>query len=253
MKSIIILFLTIFFCNTSFASKVFEIHFLVKDAYTEEPVKNAAIEVSFEKKGVFKQLGIGQTDTAGIVVIPNISGAVIHIKVTSPHADFANKEFDYFTNRGKDCHLKLMMYPSESQLERWLMREDQNYGRNDEGSLSEDANDMDYVFGCLKENYTPAFYDSTATSTATLNYFRKNLHYPLESSEQSEQGRVFARFIIEKDGKLSHIEIIHGVSPCIDQEAIRLLRSMDLWSPAKCSGQRIRTRAELMINFELEY
>ena len=248
-KIILLIFLGTVF--QSFASKVFDVHFSIDDAYTSEPMAHVEIEVSVEKKGEYKQLGIGKTDATGKLELKNIDGSIVHIKVVSPNDNYANKEFDYFTNRGKDCRLKLSMYPSEAQLQRWLTMENANYGLSTVGSLDAQASDFDFAFGCDKDFYVEAFYDSIGT--AAQNYFKKNLRYPLESLEQGEQGRVFAKFVIEKDGKLSHIEIIRSVSPTIDQEAIRLLRSMDLWNPAKCSGQKIRTRGELSINFELEY
>jgi len=251
MKKLIIL--SIFLSNFlySFAGKVFDVHFVITDAYTSQVMSNVAVEISTEKRGVLKPLGNGISNELGELEIKNIEGSIIHIKVVSSDPNYAIKEFDYFTNRGKDCRLKLSMYPSEVQLNNWLTMENNNYGLPYEGSLALDASDFDFAFGCDKDYFVEAFYNDN--SLEIQKYFKKEMRYPLESLEQGEQGRVFAKFIIEKDGKLSHIELTRGVSPAIDQEAIRLLRSMDLWNAAKCKGQYIRTRGEAVINFELQY
>lgn len=78
-----------------------------------------------------------------------------------------------------------------------------------------------------------------------------NVQYPQTSIEMDEQGRVYLSFVVESDGSISNIAIERGVSPDLDREAKRLVRSMPKWTPGEAGGRKARTRCRLPINFTL--
>lgn len=82
-----------------------------------------------------------------------------------------------------------------------------------------------------------------------INWLSDNFVYPELDIEMGNQGIVYIQFIVEKDGSISDIEIIRGVSDGIDKEARRLLRKSPKWLPGKVSGLEVRTRLKLPINF----
>jgi periplasmic protein TonB len=65
------------------------------------------------------------------------------------------------------------------------------------------------------------------------------------------QGTVFATFIIERDGKLTEIEILQGVSPELDNETIRVINLMPDWVPGKQGGEPVRVQFTLPVRFVL--
>lgn len=79
-----------------------------------------------------------------------------------------------------------------------------------------------------------------------------NIKYPLEAIRKGIQGKVYADFIVEKDGSTSHFSIIRGVSPSLDQEVLRLLGTMPKWKPGKNKGKAVRVKWTLPVSFKLD-
>ena len=78
-----------------------------------------------------------------------------------------------------------------------------------------------------------------------------NIIYPETSRERGEQGSVNVAFVIERDGSITNVEIIRGVSPELDREAMRLVSSMPNWSPALIKGKLVHSRCSVGIKFKL--
>ena len=83
-------------------------------------------------------------------------------------------------------------------------------------------------------------------------FIKKTLQYPLEEKVQKHVGVVYVEFLVEKDGKISQIQIIKGVSPTMDQEAMRIIKMMPNWVPAQLNGAPINSKYVLPIKFELK-
>ena len=80
-----------------------------------------------------------------------------------------------------------------------------------------------------------------------MKYITKNLHYP-ESAIKNNAGRLTISFIVEKDGTLSHIEIIRCNDENLSVEGVRLIKSMPKWEPGKKDGNIVRVKYILPIN-----
>ncbi len=63
--------------------------------------------------------------------------------------------------------------------------------------------------------------------------------------------KVFLRFIVLKDGSIVNINVIRGAydHPECDAEAIRVVKSMPNWIPAKISGQPVNSYFNLPVRF----
>ena len=83
-------------------------------------------------------------------------------------------------------------------------------------------------------------------------FIANNIQYPQIDLERENQGRVFVEFIVEKDGSLSNVKVLRGVSEGLDREARRVIRGMPNWKPGESSGQIVRCRARLPILFVME-
>lgn len=82
-------------------------------------------------------------------------------------------------------------------------------------------------------------------------WISKNIIYPQLSINNKEQGRVFAQFVVEKNGSISNIQIMRGVTPSLDAEVIRVFKKMPKWKPAKVKGKAVRSYVRIPVNFEL--
>lgn len=76
-----------------------------------------------------------------------------------------------------------------------------------------------------------------------------NLRYPAVAQENDIQGRVVVKFIVDKDGNINQAQIVRGVDPALDNEAIRLVSSMPKWNPGTNRGEPVSVWFTLPINF----
>lgn len=86
---------------------------------------------------------------------------------------------------------------------------------------------------------------------ALLNYISKKLEYPFEMQRQGIQGKVIIRFVIDKDGRATNIDIIKGSRNEFNQEAIRIIKSLPQWKPGIQDGEIVKVYYTLPINFSL--
>ena len=82
-------------------------------------------------------------------------------------------------------------------------------------------------------------------------YIMENVNYPEESIEIAEQGIVYVEFVVNKDGSLSDVKVIRGISDALDAEAIRAVKNMPNWTPGIQHNRPIRVRITLPITFRL--
>ncbi len=85
-----------------------------------------------------------------------------------------------------------------------------------------------------------------------LQYLMQNMKYPEEAYKANEQGRVIVKFVIGADGTVSDAQVIKGVSPSLDKEAIRVVSTMPKWIPAKVNGKSVASWFNLPISFKLQ-
>lgn len=87
---------------------------------------------------------------------------------------------------------------------------------------------------------------------AFYEYLSKNIEYPKREQRMGIDGRVYITFVIERDGSLSDIQVLKGISTGLDEEAIRVLKEAPSWIPGKQRGQPVRVKMTIPINFQLQ-
>lgn len=85
-----------------------------------------------------------------------------------------------------------------------------------------------------------------------LKFIAKNVKYPQESQDKGEQGRVICSFVVTKDGTLTNYKVLRGISPALDQEAVRVLRMMPRWTPGTQRGEPVAVKYTVPITFKLQ-
>ena len=86
---------------------------------------------------------------------------------------------------------------------------------------------------------------------ALLNYIEDSIIYPTAAKERGEKGRVVVRFVIKKDSTIGDVEILRGVSPELDKEAIRVIKSITGFIPGKQNGKPVNVWYTLPVSFKL--
>ena len=89
-----------------------------------------------------------------------------------------------------------------------------------------------------------------------LNTFRKwvqdNVRFPQIALENGISGRVVLSFVIEKDGRLTNIQVLQTPDRSLSEEAIRVLQQSPKWSPGKQRNQAVRVRYTLPVEFRIQ-
>lgn len=89
-----------------------------------------------------------------------------------------------------------------------------------------------------------------------LNTFRKwvqdNVRFPQIALENGISGRVVLSFVIEKDGRLTNIQVLMTPDRSLSEEAIRVLNKSPKWSPGKQRNQVVRIKYTLPVDFRMQ-
>lgn len=83
-----------------------------------------------------------------------------------------------------------------------------------------------------------------------LEYLKEEIKYPEIDLKKGTEGKVLVTFIIDKDGTLTDATIKEGISPGLDQEALRVIRNSPGWIPGKEKGVPVKIRYDIGVNFK---
>ena len=86
---------------------------------------------------------------------------------------------------------------------------------------------------------------------AMMKYLSTNIKYPVEAQKKGISGRVIVQFVIMEDGTLDQAKVIRGVDPLLDEEALRVVKSMPKWKPGMDRGEAVKVRFTAPIMFNL--
>ena len=117
-----------------------------------------------------------------------------------------------------------------------------NWNPNEE-SVYNEVNEIDKV------DEKPSF---PGGESAMKSYLNSNVKYPDVAQENGVQGRVIVESFIEKDGSMSDVKVIRSVDPSLDREALRVVKAMPKWTPAKLKGIPVRTKCTTPVVFRLQ-
>lgn len=84
---------------------------------------------------------------------------------------------------------------------------------------------------------------------AMMAFIANNVKFP---DDCCAQGRVIVSFVVEKDGSLSNVKILRSVEQLLDQEAIRIVKSMPKWKPARQNGKVVRCKYAVPVVFRAQ-
>jgi protein TonB len=89
-------------------------------------------------------------------------------------------------------------------------------------------------------------------NAAMMKFLSDNIKYPVIAQENGIQGRVITNFVVERDGSITDVQVVRGVDPSLDKEAVRVIQSMPKWKPGKQRGSPVRVRFTLPVVFRLQ-
>ena len=84
-----------------------------------------------------------------------------------------------------------------------------------------------------------------------MKFLQQNIKYPEEAKKSGAQGRVIVQFVVEKDGSVTDAKVVKSVSPELDAEALRVVKSMPKWVPGEQRGEKVRVQFTLPVMFKM--
>jgi len=90
--------------------------------------------------------------------------------------------------------------------------------------------------------------------SAMMKYIQQNVQYPAMAREAGISGKCFLKFVVNETGDISNVEVLKGVPGChdCDKEAIRVVKSMPKWKPAKMTGRAVKCYFNLPFSFKIQ-
>lgn len=259
MKILIALFLLPL---SVYAGKSYTISVKVIDDATSEPIENVSV--------YFDGQEFGKTDNKGLLIRENCRKEFYNISVKK----------DGFYNKSTSIYSKKAKY-AQSLIIRMISTDGPNISKAKLAEMEKIRASYDEVIeqemNALKEslakidttNILPCAEDTNKNkdnryilsddenthfpggAEELQRYIMENIEYPEIAIDFDEQGKIYASFVVEKDGTITNIEIVRGVSESLDAEAFRIIYGMPKWIPAHCNGRIIKSRQYLPIIFAL--
>ncbi|WP_317899162.1 energy transducer TonB [Aurantibacillus circumpalustris] len=89
---------------------------------------------------------------------------------------------------------------------------------------------------------------------AMMKFMQQNTQYPNMAREAGISGKCFLKFVVNETGSISNVEILKGVPGCpdCDKEAIRVVKSMPKWKPAKMTGRAVKCYFNVPFSFKIQ-
>jgi len=86
---------------------------------------------------------------------------------------------------------------------------------------------------------------------AALQFMATKLKYPSRAQRMGVEGKVFCQFVVNRDGSLEDVKVLRGIGAGCDEEAVRVIKLLPPWKPAKQRGRPVRSIHSLFVQFQL--
>ena len=87
---------------------------------------------------------------------------------------------------------------------------------------------------------------------ALMRFINENLQYPQEAFDAGFQGMIIVEFVVQADGTIDSVKVLKKLHPILEQEAIRVVKSMPKWKPGERDGEAVSSYFQLPIRFKPE-
>ncbi|MDJ0366834.1 energy transducer TonB [Hymenobacter sp. H14-R3] len=84
---------------------------------------------------------------------------------------------------------------------------------------------------------------------ALVGYMTKNMRYPEAAKFQRVTGKVYVRFVVNAEGRITDATVARGRGHGLDEEALRLVWLMPPWQPGRQQGHPVRVSCTIPIEF----
>jgi TonB family protein len=135
------------------------------------------------------------------------------------------------------------------------------YGRQAENGvilITSKNDEIDYVLAdtlnvginaCKDPAVLPEF---PGGKTQMTTYLADSIQYPFVAKQTKTQGKVFVRFLVDKTGKVSDVQVSRRADYFLDKEAVRVVSSMPNWTPSARCGEKLNIYVTIPVEFKID-
>ncbi|MFK7899449.1 MAG: energy transducer TonB [Cyclobacteriaceae bacterium] len=87
---------------------------------------------------------------------------------------------------------------------------------------------------------------------AMIKYVYDGYTYPQRDVDEGNEGTIFVKFVVEKNGSVSNIKILKGINDRLNAEAVRVIKTMPRWKPGRNGGRAVRMWFQLPIRLKIK-
>jgi protein TonB len=118
------------------------------------------------------------------------------------------------------------------------------------GDMKSDESDVDEPMTPFKiVEKMPAY---PGGDSALLTYLAGHTEYPRLAIENNITGVVYVTYVVDKDGNITKVEIARGVHPSLDNEALRVVKTITGYKPGMQRGKAVPVEFTIPIRFTLD-
>jgi len=88
---------------------------------------------------------------------------------------------------------------------------------------------------------------------AMHKFLSERLRYPQQAKAAGISGTVYLSFVVERDGRITEIEVLRGGEAGLGEEAVRVVNLMPFWNPGIQAGRPVKVKFTMPIKFVLQY
>ena len=113
--------------------------------------------------------------------------------------------------------------------------------------IDDGEDDPDYVFVRVEEAASFPGGDKEL-----MKYLSNNVRYPIRALENDVQGRVIVQFTVRRDGSVADVEVVRTADAMLNDEAVRVIKSMPRWLPGKQRGKAVNCKFTVPVTFKIK-
>lgn len=86
---------------------------------------------------------------------------------------------------------------------------------------------------------------------ALLRYLQEHLRYPATALREGIEGTVYVGFVINREGRVEKINVRNYTGGGLEEEAVRVISAMPLWTPGKQNGKAVNVQYGVPVKFKI--
>ncbi|HLP18809.1 MAG TPA: energy transducer TonB [Chitinophagales bacterium] len=93
--------------------------------------------------------------------------------------------------------------------------------------------------------------EATGSDAELIRLIQSQLVYPQKAKDMKIEGVVLVRFEIQEDGTIGEVSVNRGINAALDAEAIRVVKQLPKFIPAKQNGLTVKSYQVIPVEFKL--